>query len=88
MKNTMNTQAEVIRFEVGNIYELRFVGDHNVRPQYICTKRTALSVSFEEFNSPHAPKLTKRFKIHNGHEYITAGNYSMAPIIRADKVVG
>lgn len=74
-------------FEVGNIYEMRFITDSDLRPKFICVKRTAKTVSFERFKSP-TDKMTRRIKESAGVEYILHGNYSMAPIIRATNVVG
>jgi hypothetical protein len=80
----MNTA--ITQFETGNIYEMRFIGDSDLRPQYICVKRTAKTVTFERFKSTES--ITRRIKTYNNVEYIIDGNYSMAPSIKADRVVG
>ena len=74
------------KFETGNIYEMRFIGDSELRPEYICVKRTAKTVTFEEFG--RTTSITRRIKTYNDVEYIVDGNYSMAPSIKADKIVG
>ena len=28
----------VTKFEAGNVYEMRFIGDSDLRPEFICTK--------------------------------------------------
>lgn len=74
------------KFEIGNIYQMNFIGDSNLKPQYICVKRTSKTVTFEIFKGKE--KLTRRIKEYNGVEYVLEGSYSMAPSIYADKVVG
>lgn len=76
----------VTKFEKGNVYEMRFIGDSDLKPRYICLSRTAKTVTFEEYQKPGKP-LTRRIKVYEGIEYILEGNYSMAPRIKADKVV-
>jgi hypothetical protein len=75
------------KFEVGNIYEMSFIGDSNLRPQYICVKRTAKTVTFEKFQNP-SDSITRRIKNHDGREYILQGSYSMSPGIYSHRVVG
>ncbi len=74
------------QFKAGNIYEMRYIGDSNLRPQWICVKRTAKTVTFERYMKKES--ITRRIKTYNGVEYINEGNYSMAPSIQADKIVG
>ena len=80
----MNT---AIKFEEGNIYQINFIGDSELKPQFICVKTTNKTATFESFMNS-AEKITRRIKTWNGVEYILDGNYSMAPSIYADKVVG
>jgi len=77
---------EVIKFEVGNVYEMTYVGDSNLRPKYICVKRTDKSVTFERFQSKDE-KITRRVKVWNNSEFVVDGNYSMAPIINASRII-
>lgn len=74
-------------FEVGNIYEMRFITDSELRPKFICVKRTAKTVLFERFMSP-VDKMTRRIRVHAGVEYVVEGCYSMAPSIYASDLVG
>ncbi len=83
MKNANNTP----KFEAWNIYEMRYIGDADLKTQWICVKRTAKTVTFERFQSTE--KITKRIKFdHDGGEYILKGTYSMAPSIYAKRIVG
>ena len=77
---------ETIKFETGNVYEMSFIGDSNLRPQYICVKRTEKSVTFEKF--PTASEIiTRKIKVWDNTEYILNGSYSMAPSIKASRIV-
>ena len=74
------------KFEAGNIYQVNFIGDSDLKPQWICIKRTNKTVTFERFKKTES--ITRRIKTYNGVEYVLDGSYSMAPSIYADKVVG
>lgn len=77
---------KTVKFETGNVYEMSFVGDSNLRPQYICVKRTDKSVTFEKF--PTASEvITRKIKVWDNTEYILDGSYSMAPSIKASRIV-
>jgi len=76
----------ITKFEAGNIYEMRFIGDSNLKVKYICVKRTAKTITFEKFQSTES--INRRIKEYNGIEYILDGNYSMSPSIRANNIVG
>jgi hypothetical protein len=80
----MNT---LIAFETGNIYQMNFIGDSELKPQYICVKTTGKTATFERFRNP-SDKITRKIKVWDNVEYIVDGSYSMAPSIYADKVVG
>ncbi|CAB4152695.1 hypothetical protein UFOVP611_26 [uncultured Caudovirales phage] len=77
----------ITKFEAGNIYEMRFIGDSDLRVKYICVKRTAKSVTFERFQNP-ADVLRRGIKVWDGSEFVTEGCYSMAPSINAKHLVG
>ena len=81
MENFNTTFAE------GNIYEMRFIGDNDLRPKYICVKRTPKTASFERYGTP-GNTLTRKIKSYDGVEYIEKGSYSMAPRISAKNVCG
>ncbi len=78
---------ETIKFEEGNIYEMRFIGDSDLRVKYYCAKRTAKTVRLEVYKRP-SESLTRKIKVYSGVEYIVEGNYSMAPSVKADRIVG
>ena len=82
----MKNATEMTRFETGNVYEMRFVTDSELKPQFICVKRTAKTVTFERFKGTE--KLTRRIKEYNNCEFIVEGSYSMAPSIYAHRIVG
>lgn len=81
----MNNQLAV--FEVGNIYQMDFIGDSQLKPHFICVKRTAKTATFERFKS-NKDSITRKIQVFNNSEYIREGSYSMAPAIYANKVVG
>lgn len=73
------------QFETGNVYEMTFIGDSNLRPEFICVKRTPKTVTFERFKGTES--MTRKIKVYDNCEYILDGSYSMAPRIKADKIV-
>ena len=75
------------KFEAGNIYEMNFIGDSQLKPKYICVKRTKATATLSCLTTKE--NITRRIKIdHNNNEYILDGSYSMSPSIRSNKVVG
>lgn len=76
------------QFEVGNVYEMRFIGDSELKPWYICVKRTEKTATFEAWKRPNDKAITRRVKsTFDGHEIIFDGNYSFAPSINSNRVV-
>lgn len=71
------------KFIVGNVYEMNFIGDSNLRPKFICVSRTDKSASFVSAKNS-TEKLTRRIKIWDNAEYVLEGTYSMAPRIKAN----
>lgn len=90
----MKTETKVIKFEPGNIHYMSYIGDSNLKPKWICTKRTAKTVTFDTILKEGAnfkinqETITRKIRIYNGEEYIVEGCYSMAPSIHAKKVIG
>jgi hypothetical protein len=78
---------ETTKFEIGNIYKMRFITDSDLSVKYICVKRTEKTVTFERFMDS-SDKICKKVKVYNNEEYIVTGNYSMAPSIKAANIVG
>ena len=70
------------KFETGATYQMRFIGDNELRPEFVCIKRTAKTATFKGDNEI----ITRKIKTFgdNGSEYIVTGNYSMAPSINAE----
>ena len=54
--------------------EMRFIGDSELKPKFICTKRTAKTVTFEKFCSNEKP-MSRRIKTYNNVEYILDGQF-------------
>jgi hypothetical protein len=75
------------KFEAGNIYEMRFITDSDLAVKYICVKRTEKTVTFERFMNS-SDTISKKVKVYNNEEYVVTGNYSMAPSIKASRIVG
>lgn len=81
----MSTVTTAKKFEEGNVHPMSFVGDSNLKPEYIVIKVTPKTVTFEKFQGTE--KFTRRIRTdHNGIEYIRHGSYSMAPTISANKI--
>ena len=78
---------EFTKFEEGAIYQMSFIGDSDLKPEYICIKRTAKTATFERFKKPGNP-MTRRIKVYDNSEYVLKGSYSMAPSINSRRVVG
>ena len=84
MNNSINYPKQ---FEEGSIYTMSFITDSELKPQFICVKRTKSMVTFERFQDTEVVK--RRVKVgSDGFEYIVDGNYSMAPSINAKNMVG
>ena len=67
------------KFELGKTYNMRFIGDSDLRPEFVCFKLTAKTATFQGKHE----KISKRIKVYDGVEYVLAGSYSMAPSIKA-----
>jgi hypothetical protein len=79
MTNT-NTNTEST-FEVGSVYEMRFITDSDLRVKFICTKRTAKTATFERFQGTET--FSKKIHTYDNSEYVKYDTYSMAPVIKA-----
>lgn len=94
IKEMKNQENSTVKFEVGNIHYMQFIGDSNLKPRWIVVKRTPKTVTFERVLKPgvnfeiNHESLTRKTRVYRGVEYIHEGNYSMAPSIYADKIVG
>ncbi len=72
-------ENNITKFELGKTYNMRFIGDSELRPEFVCVKLTAKTATFQGKNE----KISKRIKVYDGVEYVLAGSYSMAPSIKA-----
>mgnify|MGYP003632025818 CR=1 FL=1 len=69
-------------FKIGNSYEMRFIGDADLKPLFIVTKRTPKSVTFQKVNGKET--FTKRVKLDSdSREVVRYATYSMAPYINS-----
>lgn len=74
----------IIQFQVGNLYNMRSIGDHNCIWECLVIKRTAKQVTLKI--KGYVEPVTKGVKIYEGSEQCAPlGVYSMHPVLRADK---
>ena len=69
-------------FEINKEYSGRYVSDWNAVIKIKILKRTAKTITFLEDDEIR----TKKIRNDQTSEYIKLGDYSMAPIIRAERV--
>jgi hypothetical protein len=82
----MESTNSIKKFEVYSIYEMRFITDSNLRPEFIVVGRSNKMVIFERFKG--SERFKRKIKIDsNGFEYILKDNYSMAPSINSKNIV-
>ena len=74
------------KFETGNIYEMTFITDSDLKVKFICVYRTAKTVTLERFQGTE--RLTRRVFNYDNVEYIKYDTYSLAPVIKSSKLVG
>lgn len=72
-------------FTIGSTYEMTFIGDSELRPKFICTKRTPKTVTFKDLHDGEV--ITRKVRNYTGYETITLGSYSMAPGISSEDKV-
>lgn len=85
-KEAATKAAAETTFEVGHVYEERYIGDSNLKVHYEVVNRTAKTVTVkDQFGS------VRRCKIYTdsteGEFTYTSGRYSMAPVLRAKRKV-
>ena len=74
---------ETLKFKAGTTYQMTFVTDSQLKPEFVCIKRTEKSATFTDKHET----FTRRIKELDGIEYIMYGSYSMAPCISARRSV-
>lgn len=79
----------MLKFEVGNLYACRSICDHNCIWIYKVLKRTESTITIQSEGKGEKP-VTKRInkkvsEWYDAEAIYPLGNYSMAPILSADK---
>ncbi len=73
-------------FETGQTYYARFISDYDKIIKGTVVKRTPKTINLQLGHGAAAVK--RRIKVMDGVEYVMPlGNYSMAPMMEADKVI-
>lgn len=73
------------KFEIGNTYTCRSIGDHNCKWSYTVTARTASTITVISKAGEQRFRISKKISEYCGVESIyPLGQYSMAPILRAE----
>ena len=71
------------KFEAGKKYQMRFIGNADLKVQHTCVKVTAKTATFQKGDEV----FTKKIKLDTyGNEYVLYGVYSMAPAINSKHV--
>lgn len=71
-------------FQVGRVYYCRSIGDHDSIWRYLVVKRTAKTVTLEDYGTRET--FRRGIRIYNGVECCSPhGRYSMSPTLSADK---
>lgn len=72
------------KFEVGQIYTVRSIGDHDCIWTYIVTARTAQTITITDGKETKKCRISKKASEWCGTETVyPLGQYSMAPALRA-----
>ena len=78
-------ENETVKFEAGNTYYYRFIGDSDLVVKCKVTKRTAKTITYVELDENKT--YTKRIRESFGVECVSIASYSMAPVLFADRIV-
>ena len=83
-------KANEIKFEIGKVYKMRAIGDHECIWRFTVTARTASTITLRgDFGNdkPRTFRVAKRETEWDGAEVVfPLGRYSMAPVLRAREV--
>lgn len=72
------------KFEVGGLYSMNSICDHNCVWRYIVTKRTAQTVTISDGKKVIRCRIIKSAsEYHNAETVYPLGQYSMAPSLTA-----
>lgn len=75
------------KFEVGKTYSMRSACDHNCVWTYTVISRTAQTITISDGKETKRCRVSKSISEYFGREFIyPLGQYSMAPILSADKI--
>jgi hypothetical protein len=69
-----------MKFTIENQYQMRFIGDSDLKVTWVCTDRTEKTVTLRSGKEV----IKRKIKLSDGKEYVLYGSYSMAPVIRAN----
>lgn len=77
----------MMKFETGKTYSMRSIGDHNCVWTYTVTARTAQTITLDDGKEIKRCRISKKATEYRGAETVfPLGQYSMAPILSADKI--
>ena len=83
----MSQSNDFSKFKEGKKYQMTFIGDSDLRPVFLCVKRTEKMVTLKsELTGEVLKRRIKNYCDTDG-EYILQGTYSMAPRIAAKRIV-
>lgn len=75
------------KFEVGKKYSMRSICDHNCVWEYTVIKRTACTITLEGKEGVKTYRISKGYSEYRKAETLfPLGQYSMCPILSADKI--
>jgi hypothetical protein len=75
-------------FEINKTYRVRSVCDYDCFWDYKVISRTAKTITIIDISRELQPPMIKRIYVFNDTETVKPdGSYSMAPILRADKLI-
>lgn len=76
----------IIEFKIGENYYHMWAGDYDLITKYKVLQRTEKTVTLEQWDDKK--KVVKKIKVYEGVEQVhPTGTYSMAPILKAEKLV-
>ena len=75
------------KFEVGHTYSMRSIGNQDCVWTYTVTARTAQTITLDNGKEVKRCRISKKYSEYRGAETVMPlGDYSMAPILSADKI--
>jgi len=75
---------ENLKFITGKTYFEKFIGDADLKVEWLCISRTDKTVKF--LNKQRDEIIKRKINEYQGTEYIRYGNYSMSSSIYADSL--